>query len=378
MKLEGLRQAYSRAVRGEPTGHRLLEALFAPLEAAALIYGVAQAVRLWSYRAGLRKTKRLGCPVISVGNLTWGGTGKTPAVMMIAELLKSRGIRVAVVSRGYKGAGEARVNVVSDGTRVLLTPTAAGDEPFLLAEHLRGVPVLTSRRRYLAARYAWSKFQVDAVVLDDGFQHLELARDVNILLIDATNPWGNGKLIPRGMLREPISQMSRADAVLLTKCNHPKARAIAEVIPRTVQPAELFRSTYTPRALVNLYTNTLAEPHTLQGKRVYAFCGIADPTSFEAPILALGARLAGFRAYPDHYNYTAEDLELLEGEATMKDAELIVTTGKDGAKIKGFLPRKLPFFQLDAELELPERKEDFLNLLLSPFASRTAGPAKKD
>lgn len=373
--MQAVWEAYSRVVRGDTGGHRLVDALLAPLEVAGAICGGLHAVRLWSYQIGLRKVRRLPCPVISVGNLTWGGTGKTPAVIMIAQVLKERGIPVAVVSRGYKGATGARVNVVSDGTSVLLDARSAGDEPLLLAERLTGVPVLTCRNRYLAGRYAWSKFQVAGVILDDGFQHLQLARDVNILLLDATNPWGNRKLIPRGMLREPISQAVRADAILLTKCNDPGAQHIASAGAYPSRHIPAFRSTYAPRTLVNLYTNARTDPQTLQGKRVYGFCGIAEPRSFEAIIRSLGASPVGFRSYRDHHTYTAADIELLEGEATVKGADLILTTGKDGGKVRPLLPAKLPFLQLDIDLKLLDREEEFLNLLLSPFTSRSIGPA---
>ncbi|OGW22644.1 MAG: tetraacyldisaccharide 4'-kinase, partial [Nitrospinae bacterium RIFCSPLOWO2_12_FULL_47_7] len=193
--------------------------LFLCLRLIAFFYGWVQIIRLWCYRLGIFPTRKLGCRVISIGNLTLGGTGKTPMTLWIAETLRDNGYKPAIISRGYGGLVTDGVHVVSDGQQILLSPEVAGDESFMMAERLKNIPVLTSRDRYTAGLYAIDRFDVDTVILDDGFQHLALHRDLNILLCDQKEPLGNGLLFPAGHLREPVQAFDRADVICLTRCS---------------------------------------------------------------------------------------------------------------------------------------------------------------
>jgi tetraacyldisaccharide 4'-kinase len=189
-------------------------------------YGLAHQLRLQAYHMRWVAVRQLPCRVISIGNLTLGGTGKTPVVEVVAGLLRREGIRVCVLSRGYGGRAQSGITVVSDGKRCLVSPEVAGDEPVLLAEHLADVPVIVGKDRYAAGMLAVESFGVDAIVLDDGFQHVQLARDLDILLLDAVRPLGNGRLFPRGDLRERPTAIARADAIVLTRCESDTAPAL--------------------------------------------------------------------------------------------------------------------------------------------------------
>ena len=206
----------NRLIRN-PEESRLQQVLLAPLGLLSFFYGWVLEARLFLFRRGIYKTHSLPCKVISVGNLTLGGTGKTPFVRLIAEMVRDRGYRTAILSRGYKGKFQGPHEIVSDGERVFMDAAKAGDEPCLLAEKLRGIPIIVGRERWVSGQFAVDRFRTEVAILDDGFQHLSLKRDLNLLLIDSASPFGNGKLFPRGVLREPLDQIARADAITLTK-----------------------------------------------------------------------------------------------------------------------------------------------------------------
>ncbi|MBW2599013.1 MAG: tetraacyldisaccharide 4'-kinase [Deltaproteobacteria bacterium] len=197
-----------------PTGlkHVKLKNLF-PI---SILYSGVVRLRNLFYQTGLFKVRKLGCRVISVGNITVGGTGKTPMVIMLANLLNEKGYRPAILSRGYAGKGKSRVNIVSDGKNLLMSPKNAGDEPALIAKSVRNVPVITGKNRYLTGKYAIEHFRADVLILDDAFQHRSVFRDIDIVLLDNQKPFGNGFTIPRGELREPASALERADIIVKT------------------------------------------------------------------------------------------------------------------------------------------------------------------
>jgi tetraacyldisaccharide 4'-kinase len=192
--------------------------VYGVLRLVSVFYASGQRMRAWLYRQKIFQTRRLNCRVISIGNLTLGGTGKTPTVMMVADTLRCKGFKPAILSRGYGGQSRESVNVVNDGRQTLLSPEVVGDEPVMMAQRLKDIPVLTGRIRYETGKYAIEHFGADVLILDDGYQHLPLHRDLNILLCDATRPFGNGIVFPAGELREPLSAMGRADVVCLTRC----------------------------------------------------------------------------------------------------------------------------------------------------------------
>jgi tetraacyldisaccharide 4'-kinase len=321
---------------------RLLLALLIPV---SLVYALTQRLRAALYRIGILKSRCLPRPVISVGNLTVGGTGKTPVTAYIARLLLSQGYRVAVLSRGYGGSLEGHTVVVSDGSTVMLTAEQCGDEPFLLASTIPGLMMVMGSDRCAAGQLAMEQLAPDIFLLDDGYQHLRLRRDLNILLLDHSRPFGNGWTLPAGMLREPRSAATRADLVIRTRC------------PRTSSSPSPFPGTpccsahHSLGTLIPLTGGEALSLETLRGRRLLAFAGIADPAAFFQGLRELGLDLVAELALPDHVAYDesriAEIHRLMAGSA----AEVAITTEKDGVKLKS-IPRHQADRILLARLEL--------------------------
>ncbi|MBI3326500.1 MAG: tetraacyldisaccharide 4'-kinase [Nitrospinae bacterium] len=300
-------------------------------------YGWTQRLRSQVYARGWAPVKRLRCRVLSVGNLTLGGTGKTPLVEAIATLLRTHGYRVAVLSRGYGRRCQKPITVVSDGEKRLVSPEVAGDEPFLLAEHLPGVPVLVGNDRYITGMHAVERFGVEVVVLDDGFQHMQLARDLDILLLDAARPLGNGRLFPRGDLRELPSALSRADLIVFTRWEPGTLVLLSPLrLPHPVPP--LFCSQHEPADLRVLQDGGTLPLASLKDRRILAFCGIGAPESFRRTLNRLGATVVAFLSFPDHHPYTQPELDDLARTAAAHGAEALVTTEKDGIRLRRLLP----------------------------------------
>ena len=305
----------------------------------SLPYRGAVAARNRLYDGGLLKQEKLSRPVISVGNLTVGGTGKTPTVILLAALLKEHGYRPAVLSRGYGGHAKASVNVVSDGNRVLLGWREAGDEPVMIAGALPGIPVLTGPKRSLTGKAAVERFGADILILDDAFQHRSLFRDIDIVLMDAARPLGNGFLLPRGPLREPPQALHRAGILLRT------GDADHEEPLREVPSLPSFRGIHRPRELVEAATGRVSPPTALKGQKVLAFAGIGSPEVFRRGLTALGAEVVSFRTFSDHHPYDRSDIEALRRLATENGVARIVTTEKDGVRLADF-----PDFQSEISL----------------------------
>ncbi len=302
--------------------------LLLPLDLLSFFYGIILAVRRLLYRFRVFHAASLNCRVVSVGNITLGGTGKTPLVCLLAEMVQAAGYRVAVVSRGYKGNYHPPFALVSDGQRVLMNAAEAGDEPYLLARKLPGVPVVVGRERARAGRFAEEKFHSHVILLDDGFQHLALKRDLNLLLVDAQAQFGNRRLFPRGLLREPFTQLSRADAFVLTKVGQSSSiNNLMEDVRKAGGHRPVFLVTYAPD-VVRTVEGTLPVA-SLAGRKVLAFCGIARPESFRDMLSALQAEIAGWETFPDHYAYTAPDRDRLFAEAKRLRVDALVTTEKD-------------------------------------------------
>jgi tetraacyldisaccharide 4'-kinase len=286
---------------------------------------------------------RAAVPVISVGNLTVGGTGKTPCVEYVARLLRNRDLRVAVLSRGY-GAEAGR-----------------NDEAMVLEENLPDVPHYQGRDRVALARTAVEESESEVMVLDDGFQHRRLARDLDIVLIDATDPWGGGYLFPRGGLREPRSSLRRAGLVVLTRCDAVDGRtadAIAADVTRIVPGAPLARTIHAPRELLNGEHSESVE--SIRGKRVGGFCGIGNPIAFRRTLTDLGADVTDFREFPDHHPYRREDVEdLRKWAAALPQDAWVVTTQKDWVKLRLNDLGGRPLWALRVGLQFVEGQEAF-------------------
>lgn len=331
-----------------------------------LFSAIAQS-RVWLYRHRILHDRPLGCLVVVVGNLTVGGTGKTPVVEMFARALRDRGRRVAILSRGYRSkapplwkkglwwfthTSAPPPRVVSDGDTVLLDSEQAGDEPFMLARNLPGVVVLVDKDRVKAGAYAIKKFQCDTLVLDDGFQYLPLKGRLNLLLVDKTNPFGNGHLLPRGILREPIKHLRRASHVFLTKSDGERDPDLEELIQRHNPGVNVIECAHRPRFLRRLGGDEQRPLSDLAGARVGAFSGIAVPESFEAFLRDLGARIEFTRRFLDHYRFAYEDFVEIFSEALAARVDFIVTTEKDAVRIPADLPCPVPVYYLRLEIEI--------------------------
>jgi tetraacyldisaccharide 4'-kinase len=317
--------------------HPILRWLLWPF---SLLYGAAVLVRAWLYRKGILRQKRLNAVVISVGNLTTGGTGKTPLVMELAQRLCDRGKRVGILSRGYRGGvrtGQGAAKSPDADSAVILS-----DETWMMQRHL-GAHV---RLGVGADRYAHGvkleREGIEWLLLDDGFQHLRLARDADILLIDSRDPFGSGHLLPAGRLREPKSAMRRADLIVITRSEHAPA---LESVVRRYTPAPIFYATIELKEIY-LEGRGTGDQRTADwlGKRMFVFCGIGNPAAFVENVGHWGMDVAGHMAFRDHHRYTAADLAQIERRATAAGAEALMCTEKDSYNLGDARPRELPLY----------------------------------
>jgi len=323
---------------------------------------MALAARSASFRVGLFSTHRLPVPVISVGNVTLGGSGKTPLAETVALALAEMGARPAVISRGY-GRRSRGVRIVADGSGVLLRAGEGGDEPVLLAERLPGIPVVVGENRFEAGAVALGRCGAGSLVLDDGFQHKTLAKDLELVAVSGRQPWGSGRLFPRGSLREPLSAFRRADIVVVTNAPAPAVTSdIAHVLRRKGSRAVVLSGSYQPTALRRDERGpgpqALGEsPEALAGRRVLVLAGLAAPEGFVATAGALGAKVVGVAEFPDHYWYTAGDLARVVAHARDKGAEAVLTTEKDWVRIREIPNDRrqrgdMPFWALSIRLDM--------------------------
>jgi len=322
----------------------------------SVLYNAVTRTRLSLYRRGTFHSTKLDRPVISVGNITTGGTGKTPLVEWVARTVASTGKKVCILTRGYGRDNPGRMVVVSDGNAVLAKPSEAGDEPYLLATNLRGVAaVISSADRVAAGNEAIRQFDTDCFVLDDGFQHLRLARNLNIVTIDATHPWGGGHLLPYGRLREPVSGLSRADIVVITRTDQASNVDALRAEIRDLTNARIFESRMRATRVVPL--NNSPESVT---PPVAAFCAVGNPRSF---FKQLTHEVVLEKAYPDHHRYSQTDIDLLIKNATAAGAKSLVTTAKDAVKLRS-LSFSLPCYVLEIEPQI-ENEHELIGLIRS-------------
>jgi len=344
----------------KPVGERML--LF-PLYVLSLCYGWAVRSRSFFYSLKLLKKKKLPCAVISVGNIAVGGTGKTPLVIALATGLRDRGISIAILSRGYKRI-ETSKSVVSDGRSLFLSPAESGDEPFLMAQVCQGVPVLVGKDRFKNGRVALQQYGIRGLLLDDGYQHLSLHRDLDILLIDSTLGFGDRHLLPRGILREPLSHLRRAHLFLLTKVGDPETCRPLEREIHAIHPkAQVFHSHYQPISLRDA-KNEQEELVSLEGKKILALSGVANPGYFSFLLKKCGMEIVSEAVFPDHHFYTAEDLSSIEERS--RGVDFIVTTEKDMLKLQKLGIDHLPLRALRVEMKIWE-EEAFFERVISLF-----------
>ncbi|MFH1076169.1 MAG: tetraacyldisaccharide 4'-kinase [Pseudomonadota bacterium] len=325
------------------------------IDSLSFAYSYLMRLRVSLYKHGVFQTKRLPCAVVSIGNLVMGGTGKTPFTVYVAESLKQAGYKVAVLSRGYKGKSEKSGGIVSDGETILMQPDQAGDEPYLMATKLKGVPVLVGGNRYKSGLKAISHFNPDVVILDDGFQHIQLYRDLNICLCDSQNPFGNGFVFPSGALREPIDHLWRADAVVLTRGTDNIGHSI-NLIKGYVRGKPVFASSHEPSGIVDMRSRQTHDTTILKNKKVVGFSGIANNNSFISSLLSLGACVACFIPFPDHHRYSEKDIARIIQAAERICPDYIVTTEKDYMRLRhiSLSPLNLPALVLSITISFRE------------------------
>ncbi len=321
-----------------------------------LVYSAVTRARLAAYESGLFVVTKLSAPVISVGNLTTGGTGKTPLVEWVCRALVPglENKRVCVLTRGYGRQNPEAQVVVSDGESITAGPREAGDEPFLLAENLLGVAaVLCNANRVGAGEWAIANLQTEVFVLDDGFQHLRLSRDLDIVTIDGSDPWGGGDLLPRGRLREPATSLKRADCVVITRANLTED---PERLKREIQKLAGNKPVFSSRMEIAGFRDIQGEAVDqliLKSQPLLAFCGVGNPQSFFTHLRREGFQLVSTHTYPDHFAYQQPDLDTLERKAESAGARGLITTAKDAVKLRQ-LHSKLPCYVMDIELSVDQ------------------------
>jgi tetraacyldisaccharide 4'-kinase len=306
---------------------------------AALPYRALARLRAFGYEAGWFRRHRLPVPVVSIGNLTVGGTGKTPMVIELAERLLRDGKRVAVLSRGYRRSARAPMLLVSDGVRLLAGPKEAGDEPYLIARRCPQAVVAVGVDRSRLGRWVLSRFAVDCFLLDDGFQHMGLHRDIDLLLIDATDPSGLEQVLPAGRLREPLEAAGRATAVIVTRAE--KQTDVEEVLDRLQSALKSLPMTaqvaFYPQALQAVMTKSARSLETCEGQSALLVSGVGHAASFGAMAGRLGLKVLEEVVNPDHHCYTAHEVACLRQRAADLRADLVLTTEKDAGKLQPFL-----------------------------------------
>lgn len=327
-------------------------------------YCLLMRLRETFYRRGILRVNRMDVPVISVGNLTLGGTGKTPMVQYLARMLQREGMKPAVISRGYGGKARSAVNIVSDGSSLLLDALKAGDEPRLLAETLRGVPVLTGAARIHPARKA-IEHGADVLILDDGFQHLALGRDIDLVLFHADSLAGNSRVFPGGDLREPVMALNRTHAFVLTNTsnrNRERAGRFAGLLSSRFPGRPVFLAEYAPTLVLagqGGQWDRECDPEAIRGMPLYAFAGIAFPDGFAQTLNELGLDVRGFMALADHQRYGRGNLAEIVRQAEQEGAEACITTEKDMVKLRG-IHVSMPIYVLRMEVRLGREFHEFI------------------
>jgi len=335
----------------------------------SLLYRLVVDLRNWFYDKQIISSAKLACPVISVGNITVGGTGKTPCVIMLVRILQAHGFRPAVLSRGYGGKSSQEVNIVSDGKTILLNAATAGDEPLLIAQSLPGVPVNTGARRIKTGKTAIDQFGANVLICDDAFQHRQIFRDIDVVLLDDEKPLSNGQLLPRGELRESSAGLRRAGCFILTRAE--QAQTVDPVIGRIAQTSNIpiFRAIHQLRELVRGDESFHRPPGDLHGKKVCAFCGLAKPESFRDILLKAGADILSFHPFPDHYSYGLYDLEELKSIYINLGADYLVTTQKDAMRLQRYQEFLKMLCVLRMEMEIIPSSEPFENFIVQRLKS---------
>lgn len=356
--------------RNQPAGIRLLLSL---LKGVSFVFAGVVSVRYFLYRTGIMRRYPLGIQVISIGNVTAGGTGKTPVTEIFARTLAAEGRKVAILSRGYRRKEAPwwqRVFtqviepplVVSDGKRVLLDSATGGDEPYMLASNLPGVAVVVDRNRVKAGRYAIKRLGCDTIILDDGFQYQKLKHSVEVVLVDSTNPFGNGNMLPRGILREPAGNLKRADIIFLTKCRG-DVSGVKREIRKYNDTAEIVACNHAPKVLKDVWSRQEYPLSWLEGKKLCTLSGIASPKGFENSLRGLGAKVVWCDRYADHHRYDSSEVLYALNRTADMGADALVTTEKDAVRFPRLETTPVRCLYLRIAIEILEGAESFTQII---------------
>ncbi len=336
------------------------------------LYFIGLKIRNLLYMLNFIKQNRLPCFVISVGNITVGGTGKTPMTIYIANVLKKLGFKPAIVTRGYKGNYKDASSIVSDGSNFFLNVQEAGDEAVMMADDLK-IPVVVGKSRYQAGKLAIARFNPDVIILDDAFQHIALKRDLDLLLCDSSRPLGNFQLIPRGQLREPAYEIQRCDAVILTrsdKTQKPDFKKYNGMKSNLFKSKQLFHCFHSP-SILNFINCESSFDHNNLNITGFLFSGIADNSDFKSTCLGMGVIVKGVSEFPDHHWYTKKELKEIYENYIESGADYLVTTQKDYIKIKELIsdfPLSISLVVIGIEIRFKtEHGDKFANLIKTSF-----------
>ena len=341
------------------------------LRGLSYVYGFGARVNLWMYEIGILSRRKLKCCVISIGNITVGGTGKTPTAQRVALMIQKMGYRVVILNRGYRSHWDKPVGVVSDGKKIYMTSYEAGDEAYLMAKMMPGIPVVIGKNRDVTGSYAVEKLNAEVIIMDDGYQHWQVNRDLDIVLVDTLNLFGNGFLLPRGILREPLSHLDRADMFLFTKADQSSQLTrthLADNIRQYNKEAPVVESIHHAKEFVEIadwykgiqeHTLPLEE---LKGKRVMVFSAIGNPSSFEQSVSGCGLEILEAIRYPDHHDYGMLEMQYIGERANELKADALITTGKDAVKIPTefiYFNRDIPLYVMNMDIMMTRNGETF-------------------
>ena len=341
------------------------------LRGLSYVYGFGARVNLWLYEAGILTTRKLDCCVISIGNITVGGTGKTPTAQRVAMMIKNMGYRVVILNRGYRSHWNKPLGVVSDGEKIYMTSYEAGDEAYLMAKMMPGVPVVIGKNRDVTGSYAVEKLQAEVIIMDDGYQHWQLKRDLDIVLVDTLNMFGNGCLLPRGILREPLNHLDRADMFLFTKSDQSSQltrTSLTDNIRRYNMEAPIVECIHHAKEFVEIadwykgIQQNRLPLEDLKGKRVMVFSAIGNPSSFEQNVSGCGLEIVEAIRYPDHHDYGMLEMQYIGERASELNADALITTGKDAVKIPTefiYFNRDIPLYVMNMDIMVTRNEEIF-------------------
>lgn len=345
--------------------------LLALLRGMSYLYEFGVSCKLTMYNSGIMRKEKLPCCVISIGNITVGGTGKTPTAQKMAGIVKAMGYRVVILNRGYRSHWGKEIGVVSNGEKIFMTAYEAGDEAYLMAKTLPGIPVIIGKNRAVTGRYAVEKMNAEVIIMDDGYQHWQLERDLDVVLVDTLNMFGNGCVLPRGTLREPLENLNRGDIFLLTKTDQSSKLSriqLRNTIAKYNAGAPVVESIHHPKNFVEIadwykgISNNYRDLEELRGKDVMVFSAIGNPSSFEQTLSSIGLNILEAVRYPDHHDYGMLEMQYINERASSLKAVAMVATAKDAVKIPTefiYSDREIPLYILNMDICITEGMDKF-------------------